>query len=179
MDRLKKLKRGGEVDETVPMAPLKTLETASGVFTKYYTAIAACPFRFTRIVPLKKYLSVFANIFDDLNSRAAATSAGAAGAGGGDKVDVSPSAQQIALCLAETQVKDFTAVNTTEMDFVLLSTFILFFLYLCENEVGLGHTTIHITTTLFTSVQRSSMDDNWPVVISIISRKPLQARGAW
>ena len=140
MDRLKKLKRGGGVDETVPTAPLKTLETASGVFTKYYTAIAACPFRFTRVVPLKKYLSVFAEILDDLNSRAAAAAAaaGASGAGGGgaDKVDVSPSAQQIALCVAEMQFKDFTAVNTTDIDFVLLSTFILFFLYLCENEVG-------------------------------------------
>ena len=67
VDRLKKLKRGGGVDETVPTAPLKTLETASGVFTKYYTAIAACPFRFTRVVPLKKYLSVFAEILDDLH----------------------------------------------------------------------------------------------------------------
>ena len=140
VDRLKKLKRGGGVDETVPTAPLKTLETASGVFTKYFTAITACPFRFTRVVPLKKYLSVFAEILDDLNSRAAAATATAgassAGGGGADKVDVSPSAQQIALCVAEMQFKDFTAVNTTDIDFVLLSTFILFFLYLCENEVG-------------------------------------------
>ena len=136
VDRLKKLKRGGGVDETVPTAPLKTLETASGVFTKYYTAIAACPFRFTRVVPLKKYLSVFAEIFDDLTSRAAATAGAGATGGVGDKVDVSPSVQQIALCVAETQVKDFTAVNITDIDFVLLSTFILFFLYLCENEVS-------------------------------------------
>lgn len=121
----------------MPTAPLKTLETASGVFTKYHTTIAACPFRFTRVVPLKKYLSVFAEIFEDLNSRAAAATAGAAGAGAaGDKVDVSPSVQQIALCVAETQVKDFTAVNTTDIDFVLLSTFMIFFLYLCENQVS-------------------------------------------
>ena len=34
VDRLRKLKRGGGVDETAPSAPLKTLESASGVFTK-------------------------------------------------------------------------------------------------------------------------------------------------
>ena len=82
-------------------------------------------------MPLKKYLSVFAEIFDDLNSRAAAAGAG----GAGDKVDVSPSVQQIALAVAETQIRDFTAVNITEIDFVLLSTFTIYFLYLCENEV--------------------------------------------
>ena len=84
------MKRGGGVDETVPTAPLKTLETASGVFTKYYTAIAACPFRFTRVVPLKKYLSVFAEIFDDLTSRAAATAGAGATGGGGDRRTLHP-----------------------------------------------------------------------------------------
>ena len=87
-----------------------------------------------RVVPLKKYLSVFAEIFDDLNSRAA-TAGGAGAGGGGDKIDVSPSVQQIALAVAETQVRDFTAVNITDIDFVLLSTFTIYFLYLCENEV--------------------------------------------
>ena len=43
------------------------------------------------------------------------------------------------------------------------------------------HSIVHF---LFTSVQRSSMDHNWPVVVvvvllSIISLKPLQAREAW
>ena len=37
-----------------------------------------------------------------------------------------------------------------------------------------------LVLVIFTSVQRSSINDNWPiVVVSIISGKPLQTRKAW
>jgi hypothetical protein len=94
-------------------------------------------FRFLQIIPLKKFIPMFAEIYEDLHSRAAG--GGASSGGVGTAADVTPSVQQIALTVAESQVKDFAAVNITEIDFVLLSIFMLFFLYLCESEVTLNN----------------------------------------
>jgi hypothetical protein len=45
VDRLRKLKRGGVVEEALQPPHLKALETASSVFAKYFAVIMNCPFR--------------------------------------------------------------------------------------------------------------------------------------
>ncbi len=45
VDRLKKLKRGGAVEEALQSPHLKNLERASGVFSKFITVVDNCPFR--------------------------------------------------------------------------------------------------------------------------------------
>ena len=115
--RLKKLK--GQSNSTgiqiQPSSSSKVAEISCQSFARFYTFLTKVPMKYLKVVPLKKFFPTFQNIQDKFQESS------------------SPLKQDIALLLAESQMRDYiTSMSPT--DFIIFAFFLLLYLYIVANE---------------------------------------------